>query len=499
MNSNQARDDSLMNFSKIKNKGMAQNDVAKHGILYMGSRVGVKVLSFMMIPIWTRFLSPDEYGVIGLVMAYAGMAGALLLLGLPSAIIRHYHDYQEEWSGYIKTIFGYALGALLLIYVGMNVLNIVLQETGPDLIERYRNVFWVTLAGGVLGQLAIAGVQAERASKLFVVGGFVSYFVGLTLSLLFVILVGMGAKGFLLGMGLGSLIGVAYIIWNRRRTWLIAEGGQVKLQYLKKGLKYGALLLPTTLSIWVINFVGRIVVEDYHGLSEVGLFSFAGNLAMVMSFVMISLVQAWEPSYYALRKKGELQEINRACQHIDGFATQTALFVLIGVSMMAAPVLSILVSDKYEPSFIMITPLCVGYLFYGFISLETRGFMYHGKSVKVSIVYVIAAGMVLLGSWLVVPEYGGYGACLTSMCAMAVTTAVAMTMNRVSGEKILSVRSYLLVLVVGGMCLIGDRILDISGLNAWIFRMAFTLSLLAVGFISMKYTNKKGRASDTNQ
>ncbi|NWK55160.1 oligosaccharide flippase family protein [Verrucomicrobiaceae bacterium N1E253] len=479
--------------SKIKKIISRQSDVAKNGSIYLGSRVGTKILSFLMLPVWTTFLSPEQYGVIGLIVAYSGMVGALLLLGLPSAIVRHYHDYDDQWSGYIKTIFGYALGILFLVYMTMWMTDIILQEAAPDIIGRYRNVFWITLTGGVLTQLSIAGVQAERASKQFIIGNFISYLVGVTLSLLFVIYFRMGAEGFLYGMGTGTLVGVAYMVSNRREKWLFG-GGAIHAQYLKKGMKYGALLLPTALSGWAINFLGRIIVERYSGLQEVGLFSFAGNLAMVMSFIMISLVQAWSPEYFASRKRGSENEIKASVSHIDGLATKFSLIVLIGIASFGTPMLSVLISDRYHSALGMITPLCVGYLFFGFTNIETRECMFLGKNFQVSVIYVIGAFVAIVGSLALVPTYGGYGASIASMVAMFIMSLLPLVMNRRQGVKILNLKSYGLSFVYGLCCIFADKLIPTDDVNAWLVRSFFALLMGGMLFVALNSFCKSNKS-----
>ena len=303
-------------FSKLKTLVRSQNDVVKHGAVYLTSRVGTKILGFLMLPLWTMLLTPSEYGVIGLVLAYAGMGVPLLLFGIPSAIVRQYHDYKDTWSGYLKTIFSFIIGVLVLIYFSLELWHWVCGDEAPAMVVHYRYVFCLSLVGGALTQIAVAGLQAERSSRQFIVGNFVSYLSGLVLSLVLVIGLKLGPKGFLYGMSLGCVVGVSYIVWSRRKTWCI-RSEKVKKEYIAVGVRYGYALVPAAVAGWGVNFSSRLVVEKYHSLHEVGLFSFAGNIALIVSFVMISLSQAWVPTYYAARKKGGRQEITKSHFQIE--------------------------------------------------------------------------------------------------------------------------------------------------------------------------------------
>jgi len=187
-----------------------QSDVIKHGAVYLSSRVGTKILGFLMLPVWTLLLSPEQYGVIGLVSAYTGMIIPLFLFGIPSAIVRNYHDCHGCWSAYLKSIFAFITSVLVLLFVGMYFWGGMAGENAPAIVGKYRGVFFVSLAGGALTQLAVAALQAERSSKQFIIGNFVSYITGLCLSLLLVIYFEMGPYGFLYGMGLGCFAGVGY-------------------------------------------------------------------------------------------------------------------------------------------------------------------------------------------------------------------------------------------------------------------------------------------------
>ena len=109
--------------------------------------------------------------------------------------------------------------------------------------------------------------------------------------------------------------------------------------------------------------------------------------------------------------------------------------------------------------------------------------MYLGENMRVSFVYVVGSVFVIIGSWLLIPVYGGYGVSIASMLAMFIMSLIALILNRMHGEKILKTRTYIYALMFGVACFFADRLFDIHGVEAWLMRGLFTLVMMGALYV----------------
>ena len=120
-----------------------------------------------MIPVWTFVFSPDQYGVIGNLTAWAGFLAPLIMIGLPGATLRLKSDCSDEaqWCRFVGSI-------ALTLLVTSGVFLVVSWLLGPVAWKALTSgdiPYWplvpitlVAVALGALARLALAVHQAEQ-------------------------------------------------------------------------------------------------------------------------------------------------------------------------------------------------------------------------------------------------------------------------------------------------------------------------------------------------
>src|SRR5208282_4519621 len=63
---------------------------------YLIGQILQKAVSLLLVPLWTRYLTPSDYGIMGTLAAYSGMLAVLLLFGIHAAVTRHYFDFKQD-------------------------------------------------------------------------------------------------------------------------------------------------------------------------------------------------------------------------------------------------------------------------------------------------------------------------------------------------------------------------------------------------------------------
>lgn len=83
----------------------AKKKVLENSFFYIFSSLLVKAMGFLLLPIYTLYLTPDDYGVTNLVTGFVNVATFIIAFSLYSAAIRFYADYKENRRK-IKRLYG---------------------------------------------------------------------------------------------------------------------------------------------------------------------------------------------------------------------------------------------------------------------------------------------------------------------------------------------------------------------------------------------------------
>ena len=96
-----------MFFSKyLERKRQSSGDfieTLKHGWIYLSGKLAVKGLALISLPIMTRLLSPEDYGILNIFATYGSMALILFSLNLTASIGRYYHEKKPDFPEFLGT------------------------------------------------------------------------------------------------------------------------------------------------------------------------------------------------------------------------------------------------------------------------------------------------------------------------------------------------------------------------------------------------------------
>lgn len=94
--------------------------LVKNAGVYVSGHLVQKGFAFLLLPVWVRFLSPADYGVVGTMTVYSGVLFTVYLLGLPGAAVRQYYDYLDDEAAqrsYVTSLVVFSLGLSFVDFV----------------------------------------------------------------------------------------------------------------------------------------------------------------------------------------------------------------------------------------------------------------------------------------------------------------------------------------------------------------------------------------------
>jgi O-antigen/teichoic acid export membrane protein len=395
-----------------------------HGsAVYGAGNFGIKALGFVLVLVYTRFLTPTDYGTVTLAESVATVPALIWGLSLSAGMRRLYFEHLDDPSSLRRYLSTVLRGGLLAIGAGLGITFLVL----PPMLRwtRFSVIFYpfvalaVATAGGTsLADLRLTLYQAEENPKAYICLSLLVFFA--TAVACFALVVGMkwGAFGLLTGKFVGAAIAAATAILLLRR-WL---GAGWEGSYFRQTMSVSLPLIPHQVLAMALLVADRFVLERYRPLSEVGLYSFAYTLGMVMYLVTVSLEQAWTPLFHDISRGGS--SARPVLGHVNsGLALLMTGLGCVGV-LLAQPFSRWVLDPRYHATGRLIPWVIGAYLAHAFFSLSllasvqakaTRYILYSSA--------IAASANLALNLWWI-PRWGMYGAAYATLAGYAIEAAL---------------------------------------------------------------------------
>lgn len=397
-------------------------------LLYGLTGVVSQVVGFLLIPIYTRLLSLEDYGAAEVTATVGAVAFVVLKLGVGGSISRLIldegspHDVRSLVSSVFFFICAFALiAAGLVTWVGW----LWLPDTlfGVPLFPLLLLVLWTQVLNvpwEILCRLRLAREQ----SRLHVTYTMARFIALTTLSLAFVLGFRWGVEGMFLA---GFVDAIIFCVVSVVRL-LPDLTFQFSWRKAHEALRYGVPMLPHHLSTWIMTLADRLLLGGVSGLETTGVYGIGARMTTPISLLSRSLAAAWPPIYFERRKTlGAKAEgpISQLATHTWG----AALWLVVLCSVLADDVVFWLLPESYAPARLVVPLIALshaGYAMEVVCYLETQ----YSKASHMLAVFTFSGACTSLAmNLLLIPRFGivgaGLSACIGRFASIVLSTYYA--------------------------------------------------------------------------
>ena len=419
--------------------------------LYAVGELARRGLAFLLLPIYTRYLDPAEYGVLELLSALSSILFACLLLGLPSALNKVYHrdcETRRDRTSILATTL--ALEAPVLLIAG-TVIAAFAEQVGVGVIGEAGHgplVRLVVATAVIQSLMAIvqASFRARERPVAFVTLNLCQFIPAMALNITFVVGLQMGVRGVLWGNFISSLFALAIGLGVSLRGMDLSFNRKL----VRPLLHFGVLLVPVMLATWAIDMSDRYVLRIYHGLEDVAVYGVGYKIGMVLQMAIVWPFQlAWPAVSFSISHR---EDHKASYARVLTYLSVLLVFGWLAVTLTARQALTPLVGEAYAGAHLLVAPVALGYLFNGIHFCLNPGIHITGKTRQLTVLAVVAAALNLGLNFLVVPQYGAMGAAWTTMITFFMLAAVTMVLS----QRAYPVRhevERLIKIAVAGVCI----------------------------------------------
>ncbi len=400
--------------------------LARHFITYGASIYLSKLIGFFMIPVYTAYLTPADYGVLELLDLTMYVVNMIVGLGLINSIIRFYSDCQTdgERSEVISTAFFYVflaaicINGILVTFSG-SISRLIFSSkeatAGPEQLSFFVKI---VACSGILDILAGVGtsyLQSEKKSTIFTLVSVARFLIAVTLNIVFVVGLELGVVGVLYS----QIIAAAFVCIAM--TWLMHKHLTRKISSARamEMIRYGAPLIVSSLSMFIIHFGDRFFLERLTGLTVLGIYSLSYKLAMVLPALLYGPFELiWNAQMFDLYKKGE--DGHKTINYINKYMLVGSLWFITAYALCAKDLVYIMADPKYHEAYKAVPPLLLAFLFTGLTATSTVGILFEKKTIYRGLANVYGAIVALVGYYFLIRIYGYWGAVISTFLALLV-------------------------------------------------------------------------------
>ena len=376
--------------------------------------IGSKLMGFIMLPLYTSWLSPADYGLTDIISVYAALLLNVIACDISDAIyifpigadkkkIREYYS-----TGFFFQIFC-TLVAIPLFYV-FTLFN------SDNAIFQYSWYVYGILISSLFQKYTQDFCRGIGKMSVFSFTGIVQSGVMAGFSLLMIPVMGVG--GFVLATIISNVVTASFTFFYSRSYEYLSMNNFSRVSLVEM-LRYTVPLIPTAVLWWFVNGLNRPLLENYCGFASIGLMAVALKLPSIINLVFNFFQQAWIVAVVEEIKSPTFVEYyNRMFRVV--FAAQTIGCVCIII--IAKPFISIMTTQEFYSAYKYIPLLTIGSIFCNMTAfLGTVFSAFHNS--RYTMYTVVFGGLTAIAANLLfIPLWGLWGACLAIVMAHIVST-----------------------------------------------------------------------------
>lgn len=434
-----------------------------HAATYAIGNIARRFVGFVMLPIYTRFLTPADYGVIGLLTFALALLEPLLGARLGWAIPKFYFDATDD-RGRREVIWG-ALG-LTGAASAVSVIVLVLMRNEAALIlfgnRKYAlalGLFAVTLLSQPIEQAGTTYLRLRERSGLFLLFSVAKLLLQLVLNLLLVVY----WRGGVVGVVLSAVISSAFIGIGSTIYVAMHDAPAFEWQVTRRMMQFSWPLWLSGLAGLYIGASGGLFLRVFATLSDVGRLELALRFAITVSLLLWApFSQHWEPmSFQYCRQPDGKQKFQVA------FIVISALMFVggLGISIFAEPVIRLMASRAFYAAAGVVPILTFGVILDRLRSFFDFSFMLTGRTSIRSLYQYGTAVVITILYVAFIPKFGLNGAAAAQCLAYAGTFICVYVLSRRyydPGIKLMPIGLFSLISL--GACVIGNVALQTPNL-----------------------------------
>ncbi len=402
--------------------------LATTGAAYTAASVLSKLIAVFLLPVYTAYLTPEDYGSAEIMIAWLIAISIVVRFGVIEAILRFYYLAGERPDSVVRTGFASLFwtttaAALVALPFAAQISELLLERNEPGLVRLAILGLWQL----TLWEYALTLLRLDERAREYFTFTIAAVLGTIPVTVALVVGTDLGAQAILLG-NFGT--GVLFLFW---RLWVERRrlGFGVEVGLLRRMARFGLPTMPAELTLYSLNFIDRVLfvwlLGPLPGAAAAGLYAIAVKFANGMQVLVRGFHLAWPPLAYSIQDDDEARN---AYALIVTWFVAVCSFAVIGLWLLAPWLTEALTDERFHEAHEAVGPLAAGTALYAVYLVLVIILGRTGRT-ELSFPATVAAVVVNVGlNLLLIPDHGIIGAGVALMVSYVVVVALMHAITR---------------------------------------------------------------------
>ena len=461
---------------------MSNSKAVKASIGYTIGNYLLKGLSFLTIPIFTRLLSTEDYGIVNTFTACESIMFVIIGFAIHSSFknARYRYKLTSEGAEAGTDYRTYVSNAFLLIWISgvtWMAFTIIFRNPVSQVLKLDSRLVMLLIANSMCNAILIAynsDVSINYEFKKYLIIAVFHSVGNILVSLALILFV--WPKFRYVGRIVGTVVPMVAIGVYLTINQLKKNKPSNFISMMKWGLKYSLPIVPHGISQIILSSFDRIMITNMISNSATGLYSFAYNIFTILQVTSASIDTVWNPWFYEKRKENDFDAIREGSTMYVVFLLSFASFIML----ISPELVYILGGSKYSDSLVCVIPVVCSGFFTFLYNIPAMVEYYHEQTKSIALATMCAAGVNIVANYIFIRRYGYVAAAYTTLATYFLYFLFHYFMaRRVEGRSLFSGTA--IVISTCGIIVIGA----VSLLTVNLMWLRFVLAVVVLaGFLS---------------
>ncbi|MBD3287442.1 oligosaccharide flippase family protein, partial [candidate division KSB1 bacterium] len=380
-------------------------------------------IGFLLLPLHTNYLVPDEYAVYVYGFAFIPFISIFYSAGINAAQIRYFVDATDDEEK--KAVFNSSFWTTLGISLVLSALMILFANPLSQLVfgeGQHTNLLYLSciiLIFDALNLLLFNVLRAEEKPVQFVLFSIFNISINIVLNYVLIVVYNQGIRGIFVASicaAVITLVGLAVLL----KKYFAPKFSKKMSTRL---IKFGLPIIPSLLGMVLLTVSDRFIIRELMGDEAAGLYGAGYKLGLVMSLIVTAFRYAWHPYHLSTVKEDE-----NAAEIFSKVLTYfiflcCAVFLVISLYIDEIVRISIfgvsMFGEQYWSATNIVPVIMASYIFYGIYLIFQVGIYQRNKTQYLAITAGLSAALNIAANFFLIPHLGLMGAALATLIGYA--------------------------------------------------------------------------------
>lgn len=379
-----------------------------------------KVLVFLLLPLYTRALTQEQYGSVDLIMQIANLLIPVITCSIADAVIRFGLDNSIKKPQIFSTAIIIVIFGATAFLLSMPLFSMI------SFVKGYGYLLFAYVLIASLKLVLSEFVRARKLVKLYAFNGLVTTVSMIAFNVLFLVVLKVGIIGYLLAIILSDAISILFLSFVAELPKYFRFRFFSK-DIAKRMLFFSIPLIPTAIMWWVINVSDRFMINHYMGEAANGLYTISYKIPTIIATVYAIFNQAWNMSAIT-----ENNSKNRSRFYSKVFDSNVSVLFVVaaGALLMLIPMMKVLVAPSFFISYLYSPYLIIATVFNCFAAFLSSVYTATKRTSRSLVTSILGAVINISLNLILIPIYGINGASFATMIAYFIVFTVRIIDTR---------------------------------------------------------------------